>query len=102
MEVHTVPHFKSTINFKVDPEGLECDGIFISHHARSKIGHLLHKTGFVHSDMHTTVVNEIDLFQMRPGYHYSISSYLCTSYSSGTNQGQRTLSDATNQREGKK
>ena len=55
VEVHTVPHFKATINAKVEPEGLECDGIFISYKAMSKIGHLLHKTGFVDSDLHTTV-----------------------------------------------
>ena len=55
IEVHTVPHFKATINTKVEPDQLVYDCIFISHLARPKIGHLLHKTGFVHSDMHTTV-----------------------------------------------
>ena len=55
MEAHTVPHFKATINTKVWPEQLGSDGISISYKARPKIGHLLHKTGFVYSDMHTTV-----------------------------------------------
>ena len=55
IEVHTVPHFKATINTKVDPEQQGCDSIFISYQGRPKIGHLLHKTGFVYSDMHTTV-----------------------------------------------
>ena len=55
IEVHRVPHFKGTINAKVEPEGLESDGMSISYKARPKIGHLLHKIGFVHSDMHTTV-----------------------------------------------
>ena len=55
IEVHTVPHFKATINTKVWPEQLGSDGISISYKARPKIGHLLHKTGFDDSDMHTTV-----------------------------------------------
>ena len=55
MEAHTVPHFKATINTKVWPEQLGSDGISISYKARPKIGHLLHKRGFVYSDMHTTV-----------------------------------------------
>ena len=55
IEVHTVSHFKATINVKVEPEGLECDGISISYEVRPKIGHLLHNTGFVDSDMHTIV-----------------------------------------------
>ena len=29
--------------------------IFIFYYGKPKIGHLLHKMGFVHSDMHTTV-----------------------------------------------
>ena len=55
IEVHTVPHFKATINTKVEPEGLESDGIFTSYYARPNIGYLLHKMGFVYFDMHTTV-----------------------------------------------
>ena len=31
IESPTVSHFKATINAKVEPEGLECDGIFISY-----------------------------------------------------------------------
>ena len=46
VEVYTVPHFKATINAKVEPEGLECDDIFISYLARPNLGHLLHKMGF--------------------------------------------------------
>ena len=56
IEVHTVLHFKATINTKVGPERLGSDGNFISYEARPKIGQLLHKRGFVYSDMHTTVV----------------------------------------------
>ena len=31
IEVYTVPYFKATINTKVEPEWLGCDGIFISY-----------------------------------------------------------------------
>ena len=55
IESRTVSHFKATINAKVEPVGLESDGIFISYQARPKIVHFLHKRGFVYSDMHTTV-----------------------------------------------
>ena len=55
IESRTVSHLKATINATVKPEGLESDGIFISYQARPKIVHLLHKRGFVYSDMHTTV-----------------------------------------------
>ena len=34
IESCTVSHFKATINAKVEPEGLESDGIFISYLAR--------------------------------------------------------------------
>ena len=30
IEAHTVPHFQALINVKVEPEGLECDGLFFS------------------------------------------------------------------------
>ena len=30
IEVQTVPHFKAILNPKVEPERLECGGIFIS------------------------------------------------------------------------
>ena len=66
IESRTVSHFKATINATVKPEGLESDGIFISYQARPKIVHLLHKRGFVYSDMHTTV-REFDYGQ-KPFY----------------------------------
>ena len=31
IEVKTLPHMKATITAKVEPEGLECGGIFISY-----------------------------------------------------------------------
>ena len=51
IEVHTVPHFKGTINAKVESEGLECDDFLFF----TKLGHLLHNTEFINSEMHTTV-----------------------------------------------
>ena len=61
IESRTVSHFKATINATVKPEGLESDGIFISYQARPKIVHLLHKRGFVYSDMHTTVARLLEI-----------------------------------------
>ena len=55
VEVHTVPHFKAPVNSKLEPQGPEHGGIFISLNTRSKIGQLLHKSGHFDSDMHTTV-----------------------------------------------
>ena len=67
IEGHTVPHFKATMNVKVEPEGLEHEGIFIANQARPNLGHLLHKTGFVDSDMHNTVYTYIyELNTARP------------------------------------
>ena len=44
---------------KVESGGIECDGIFIFQQVRPKLGCLLHKTGFVDSDMHTTVLTYV-------------------------------------------
>ena len=67
IESRTVSHFKATINATVKPEGLESDGIFISYQARPKIVHLLHKRGFVYSDIHTTV---------QPNFYYASLRYV--------------------------
>ena len=56
LEVHTVLHFKAPVYCKVEPGGKEHGGIFILYNTRSKIGHLLHKSGHCDSDMHTTVI----------------------------------------------
>ena len=58
--------FKMRYCTKAEPERLGCDGIFISYLARPKIGHLLHKTGFAHSDMHTTVTNKSEMVTISP------------------------------------
>ena len=52
IEVHTEPHFKGTINAKMESEGLEYDGILNLHQVRPNLGL---DTGFGDSDMHTTV-----------------------------------------------
>ena len=58
VEVHTVPHFKAPVNIKLELQGPEYGGIFISLNTRSKIGQLLHKSGHFDSDMHTTVFSK--------------------------------------------
>ena len=58
VEVHTVPHFKAPVNGKVEPRGLEHGGIFIFSNARSKKGHLLHKSRHCDFDMHTAVATK--------------------------------------------
>ena len=65
IEVHTVSHFKASINAKVEPKRLECDGIFISYEVRPNIGHLLHDTGFVDSDMHIIVNTSTNVHSTR-------------------------------------
>ena len=55
VEVHTVPHFKAPVNSKVEPRGPVHVVNSIFQNTRSKMGHLLHKSGYCDSDMHTTV-----------------------------------------------
>ena len=55
VEVHTVPHFKAPVNCKVEPRGPEHGGILIFENTRSKINHLLHKSGHFDFDMHKIV-----------------------------------------------
>ena len=57
IEVHTVPHFKASIDAQLEPQKLECHGTFILYQAKPKLGRFLHKTGFVDFPMHTTVIN---------------------------------------------
>ena len=65
IEVHTVPHFKGTINAKMEPEGLECNGISIFYQVGQKLGCFLNKTKYFNSLLHTLVRSLIlvtDLF----------------------------------------
>ena len=58
VEVHTVPHFKAPVNAKVELWGLECGGTFIIQTSLLKIGCLVHKLGFVATEVAGTVVKK--------------------------------------------
>ena len=51
-----MPHLKAPLNIKLEPQGPEHGGIFISLSTRANIGQLLHELGHFDSDMHTTVI----------------------------------------------
>ena len=55
VEAHTVPHFKAPVNAKVELWGLECDGTFTVQTSLLKIGCLVHKLGFVATEVAGTV-----------------------------------------------
>ena len=55
VEAHTVPHFEAPVNGKIEARGPEHGEIFILQNIRSKIGHLLLKSGQFDFDMHATV-----------------------------------------------
>ena len=59
VEVHTVPHFKAPVNAKVELWGLECGGTFIIQTSLLKIGCLVHKLGFVATEVAGTVKNNV-------------------------------------------
>ena len=58
IEVHTVPHFKAPVNAKVELWRLACGGTFTVQTSLSKIGSLVHKLGFIG----TEVVGTVGLF----------------------------------------
>ena len=64
VEVHKVPHFKGSVNGKVEPWRQDFAGTFSVQTSLLKIGHLLHKIGFVDSQLLPTVTlcNEIHIF----------------------------------------
>ena len=55
IEVHTVPHFKASVNAKVELWRLACGGTFTIQTSLLKIGYLLHKWGFVATEVVGTV-----------------------------------------------
>ena len=57
VELHTVPHFKAPVNAKVELRGLECGGTFIIQTSSLKIGCLVHKLGFVATEVAGTVLS---------------------------------------------
>ena len=69
VEVHTVPHFKAPFNAKVELWGLECGGTFIIQTSSLKIGCLVHKLGFVATNVtkYITVSNFADFIEIQAG-----------------------------------
>ena len=55
VKANTVPHFKAPVNAKVELWGLECGGTFIVQTSSLKIGCLVHKLGFVATEVAGTV-----------------------------------------------
>ena len=55
IEGHTVPHFKAPVYAKMELWGLECGGTFSIQTSLLNISHLLHKMGFVPTEVGTTV-----------------------------------------------
>ena len=55
VEVHTVPHFKAPVNAKVELYGLKFSSTFIIQTSLLKIGCLVHKLGFVATEVAGTV-----------------------------------------------
>ena len=62
IEGHTVPHFKAPVNAKMELWGLECGTTFSIQTSLLNISHLLHKTGFVATEVGTTVTPKECLF----------------------------------------
>ena len=57
IKVHTVPHFKAPVNAKVEPWGLEGDGMFTKWNSIVNLSRLVHKTGFFETEVVTTAVH---------------------------------------------
>ena len=55
IEVPSLPHFKGLVYGKVEPRQLECASTFTIQTRLLKIGHFLHKSGFVDSQLLPTV-----------------------------------------------
>ena len=55
IEGHTVAYFKAPIYAKLEHWGLEYDGVLSIQTSLLNIGRLLHKMGFVHREIATTV-----------------------------------------------
>ena len=55
IEGHTVPHFKAQIYAKMELLGLECCNTFSIQTSLLNISHLLHKMGFVQTEIATAV-----------------------------------------------
>ena len=60
---HTVPHFKATVYAKMELSGPDCGGTFSIQNSLLNISHLLHKTGFVPTEVGTTAVVDRQYFE---------------------------------------
>ena len=59
VEGYTVPHFKAPVYAKMELLGLECGSTFSIQTSLLNISHLLHKMGFVPTEVSTTVLPEL-------------------------------------------
>ena len=58
IEGHTVHHFEAPVYAKMELWGVKCGGTFSIQTSLLNICHLLHKTGFVPTEVGTTVYCE--------------------------------------------
>ena len=63
IESHTVPHFKAAVYAKMELWGFESGGNFSIQTSLLNISHLLHKTGFVPTEVGTTAVVDRQYFE---------------------------------------
>ena len=63
IEDHTVPHFKAPVYAKIELWGPECGVTFSIQTSLLNISHLLHRKGFVSTEVGTTVVISIEKSQ---------------------------------------
>ena len=59
IEGRTVPHFKAPVYVKMELWGLECGGTFSIQTSLLNVSHLLHKMGFVPTEVGTTVIHSV-------------------------------------------
>ena len=62
---HTVPHFKAPIYAKLELWGLKYGGTLSTQTGLLNISSLLHKIGFVQTEIATTVVHLLQTMQKR-------------------------------------
>ena len=63
VEDYTVPHFKAPVYAKMELLGLKFDSTFSVQTSLLNISHLLHKTGFVPTEVGTTAVVDRQYFE---------------------------------------
>ena len=58
IEGHTVPHFKAPVYAKMELWGIECSGTSSIQTSLLNISHLLHKKGFIPTEVATIVTQK--------------------------------------------